>query len=61
MLEQPMHISAWNQLQESIADSENEARRAYIPDYLDKKGRMVFVTLPTIKVWSSFSWTRPIN
>ncbi|KAL5661848.1 hypothetical protein ACJX0J_028973, partial [Zea mays] len=38
---------------ESIADSENEARRAYIPDYLDKKGRMVFVTLPTIKSKSS--------
>jgi len=36
---------------ENIADSENEARRAYIPDYLDKNGRMVFITLPTIKVF----------
>ncbi|RLN30013.1 hypothetical protein C2845_PM05G22010 [Panicum miliaceum] len=38
---------------ENIADSENEARRAYIPDYLDKNGRMVFITLPTIKTKTS--------
>jgi len=38
---------------ENIADSENEARRAYIPDYLDKNGRMVFITLPTIKTKAS--------
>ncbi|CAD6272481.1 unnamed protein product [Miscanthus lutarioriparius] len=38
---------------ESIADSENEAKRAYIPDYLDKNRRMVFVTLPTIKTKTS--------
>ncbi|KAG0520677.1 hypothetical protein BDA96_08G094600 [Sorghum bicolor] len=38
---------------ESIADSENEAKRAYIPDYLDKNGRMVFVTLPAIKTKTS--------
>ncbi|KAL6624466.1 hypothetical protein ACP70R_031787 [Stipagrostis hirtigluma subsp. patula] len=34
---------------EDIADSENEAKRAYIPDYLDKNGRSIFVTLPAIK------------
>ncbi|TVU18556.1 hypothetical protein EJB05_34662 [Eragrostis curvula] len=41
---QPEKIS-W----EDIVDVENEAKRAYIPDYLDKKGRMVFVTLPATK------------
>jgi len=39
---------------ENIADSENGARRAYIPDYLDKNGRMVFITLPTIKIIKHF-------
>ncbi|KAF8666260.1 hypothetical protein HU200_053682 [Digitaria exilis] len=38
---------------ENIANSENEAKRAYIPDYLDNNGRMVFVTLPTIKTKTS--------
>ncbi|XP_025805444.1 phosphatidylinositol transfer protein 3-like isoform X2 [Panicum hallii] len=38
---------------ENITDSKNEARRAYIPDYLDKSGRMVFITLPTIKTKTS--------
>ncbi|CAN6333617.1 unnamed protein product [Urochloa humidicola] len=38
---------------ENVADSENEAKRAYIPDYLDKNGRMVFVTLPATKTKTS--------
>ncbi|KAG2562123.1 hypothetical protein PVAP13_8KG120100 [Panicum virgatum] len=38
---------------ENIPDSEKEARRGYIPDYLDKNGRMVFVILPAIKTKTS--------
>ncbi|CAL4899848.1 unnamed protein product [Urochloa decumbens] len=38
---------------ENIADSENEAKRAYIPDYLDNNGRMVFVTMPATKTKTS--------
>ncbi|KAK3137203.1 hypothetical protein QOZ80_5BG0449130 [Eleusine coracana subsp. coracana] len=34
---------------EDIVNSENEAKRAYIPDYQDKQGRTVFVTLPAVK------------
>ncbi|KAL6864823.1 hypothetical protein ACP4OV_015974 [Aristida adscensionis] len=34
---------------EDITDRENEAKRAYIADYLDKKGRQVYLTRPTIK------------
>ncbi|KAF0912020.1 hypothetical protein E2562_012936 [Oryza meyeriana var. granulata] len=35
---------------EDIPGREHEARRAYIADYLDKNGRMVFISKPPIKV-----------
>ncbi|CAN6351526.1 unnamed protein product [Urochloa humidicola] len=34
---------------EDLAERENEVKRAYIPDYLDKKGRTVFVAMPSLK------------
>ncbi|GJM94964.1 hypothetical protein PR202_ga11652 [Eleusine coracana subsp. coracana] len=39
---------------EDIVNSENEAKRAYIPDYQDKLGRTVFVTLPAEKIIKHF-------
>ncbi|XP_062181198.1 uncharacterized protein LOC133885494 [Phragmites australis] len=38
---------------EDIRGRENEARRAYLPDYLDKNGRTVFVIMTSIKSISS--------
>ncbi|CAL4907210.1 unnamed protein product [Urochloa decumbens] len=38
---------------EDLAERENEVKRAYIPDYLDKNGRTVFVTLPSVKSLTS--------
>uniref|UniRef100_A0A0A9FCB8 CRAL/TRIO N-terminal domain-containing protein n=1 Tax=Arundo donax TaxID=35708 RepID=A0A0A9FCB8_ARUDO len=35
---------------EDLAGRENETRRAYISDYLDKTGRTVFVVMTSIKV-----------
>ncbi|CAL4899850.1 unnamed protein product [Urochloa decumbens] len=38
---------------EDLAQRENEVKRAYIPDYLDKNGRTVFVNLPSVKSLTS--------
>ncbi|OEL25175.1 hypothetical protein BAE44_0013806 [Dichanthelium oligosanthes] len=38
---------------DDIAGIENEARRAYIPDYLDKNGRTVFVVMTSLKSLNS--------
>ncbi|CAL4892693.1 unnamed protein product [Urochloa decumbens] len=38
---------------EDLAQRENEVKRAYIPDYLDKNGRTVFVALPAVKSLTS--------
>ncbi|RCV18377.1 hypothetical protein SETIT_3G296300v2 [Setaria italica] len=38
---------------EDLAGTENEVRRAYIPDYLDKNGRTVFVVMTSIKSLTS--------
>ncbi|CAN6333615.1 unnamed protein product [Urochloa humidicola] len=34
---------------EDLAEKENEVKRAYIPNYLDKNGRTVFVAQPSVK------------
>uniref|UniRef100_A0A0A9B230 CRAL-TRIO domain-containing protein n=1 Tax=Arundo donax TaxID=35708 RepID=A0A0A9B230_ARUDO len=34
---------------EDISERENEAKRAYLPDYVDKNGRTVFVTMTSKK------------
>ncbi|CAL4892691.1 unnamed protein product [Urochloa decumbens] len=39
---------------EDLAQRENEVKRAYIPDYLDKNGRTVFVALPAVKIVNYF-------
>ncbi|CAN6328827.1 unnamed protein product [Urochloa humidicola] len=34
---------------EDLAEKENEVKKVYIPNYLDKNGRTVFVVLPSVK------------
>ncbi|KAL6864825.1 hypothetical protein ACP4OV_015976 [Aristida adscensionis] len=38
---------------EDIAERENEIKRSYIPDYLDKNGRTVFLIQPSLKSLAS--------
>ncbi|GJN35700.1 hypothetical protein PR202_gb24501 [Eleusine coracana subsp. coracana] len=39
---------------DDLADRENGARKAYLPDYLDKNGRKVFVTIVSMKILKHF-------
>ncbi|KAK3140408.1 hypothetical protein QOZ80_5AG0400560 [Eleusine coracana subsp. coracana] len=38
---------------DDLADRENGARKAYLPDYVDKNGRKVFVTMVSMKTKTS--------
>ncbi|XP_039839059.1 phosphatidylinositol transfer protein PDR16-like isoform X2 [Panicum virgatum] len=51
--QQKPESSEEHQRKDDLASIENEVRRAYIPDYLDKNGRTVFVIMTSIKSLTS--------